>query len=162
MSFLILKFSALGHLYFNICPLAVAEDRIKIRIFRRGQIEHYMLLLMTRCRNVFANIDQFSKESVASIFVRGLLHSFCEDGKHNFYQNIFNHVLKYTVSYPSIIILKIKDCCNVYLNKSTTVRKLYNHMTSFLHVSAFFGLLQEGIRQAKNAKLTDYIMDVQL
>jgi hypothetical protein len=35
-------------------------------------------------------------------------------------------------------------------------------MTSFLHVSAFFGLLQEGIRQAKNAKLTDYIMDVQL
>jgi hypothetical protein len=98
---------------------------------------------------VFVNIDQFSKESVASIFERGLLYFFCEGGGHNFHQNIFNHVLKYTMSYLSISILKIKDCCNIYSNKSTTARKLYNHMTSFLHVSAFFGHLQEGIRQIK-------------
>ena len=88
---------------------------------------------MTRCRNGFVNIDQFSKESLASIFERGLLHFFCEDGGHNFHQNFFNLVLKYTVSYPSISILKIKDCCNIYSNKSATGTKLYNHMTILLH-----------------------------
>lgn len=104
---------------------------------------------MTRCRNVFVNMDQFSKESVFSIFERDLLQFFCEDGGHNLHQIIFNHALKYTVLYPSISILTIKDCCNVYSNKSTTVRKLYNHITSFLHASAFFVHLQEGIQQIK-------------